>query len=175
MKLLCLQYDFIWESKGLYPFSGNPSSISYFQIHPPFIHIDLASTSLLSRLIPLLLYMWEGSSICHFIHIRFSTIIIWKFWCCSHWSLVWVMLASQIITSCHSMKEPGLLLQIPVTWTSSFVLSWMTLQWDVIMTKVLKKIILVTKVTLEFLVSICPTIIQQNLGSSHSSSTLFTN
>ena len=53
------KYDFIWESKGLYPISDDPSLISYFQIHPPFIHIDLASTALLSHLNPLLLYIYH--------------------------------------------------------------------------------------------------------------------
>ena len=57
MKLLCLQYDFIWKSKGLYPFSGDPFIISYYQIHHPLHHIDLASTFLLSRLVYTLLYI----------------------------------------------------------------------------------------------------------------------
>ena len=37
------------------------------------------------------------------------------------------------------------------------------------------KIILVTKVTIEVLLSICPTIRHQNLRTSHSNSKLFTN
>ena len=58
------------------------------------------------------------------------------------------------------------------TITESMTL--ITLQQDVMMTKVLQKTILI-KVTLEFLLSIFPTIKHQNLRTSHSNSTLFTN
>ena len=56
MKLQLRKYDFLWYSKGLDLFSGDPPLILYHQINHPFHHIDLASTFLLSRLVYTLLY-----------------------------------------------------------------------------------------------------------------------
>ena len=56
MKLQLRKYDFLWYSKGLDLFSGDPPLILYHQINHPFHHIDLVSTFLLSRLVYTLLY-----------------------------------------------------------------------------------------------------------------------
>ena len=58
MKLQLRKYDFLWYSKGLDLFSGDPPLILYHQINHPFHHIDLASTFLLSLLVYTLLYVY---------------------------------------------------------------------------------------------------------------------